>query len=145
MTQKTMGGAAGDFIVHMESPQKCLTYGHVTAPASGNGDGHVVADVVAYPLKASNVLAKAGEEASVVAFIIAGEPIDLADGIASSGVPYYTILSKFDGVVLNQDALPAKDCQATQGTFTKADIVTAITALNGKFVEEPDNQSTQTS
>lgn len=145
MTQKTLGGVAGDFLIHMESPQKCLTYGHVTAPSSGTGDGHVVDNVVAYPLKANNVLAKAGEEASVVAFLIAGEPISLADGIATSGVPYYTILSAFDGVVLNKDALPAKDCQATQGTFDKDAIETALELLGAKFVTEPDNQSEQTS
>lgn len=144
MTQKTLGGVAGDFIVHMESPQKCLTYGHVTAPAAG-GD-FAKANIVAYPLLASNVLAKAGDEANVVAFLIAGEPISaLGNNESTTGVPYYTILSKFDGVVLNEDAIPTTDAAATPGTFNKTNIKAATGLADVKWVAEPDNQSEQTS
>ena len=144
MTQKTLGGAAGDFLVHMESPQKCLTYGQVTAPASGGAHTVTAAKIVAYPLLASNVLAKAGDEASIVAFLIAGEPISLANNASTTG-PLYTILDDFDGVVLNEDMLPTTDCQATPGTFNKTNIKTALTTLGVKWVDEADNQEEQTS
>lgn len=148
MTQKKLSeveGAAGDFIVHMESPQKCLTYGHVTTPAAA--DTYVLDNVLAYPLKANNVLAVAGEEASVVAFLIAGEAISSAEGVTTTG-PYYTILDNFDGVVLNEDMLPVHDCATPQGHFNAANIKTALAAIDAalpKWVDEPEKQTEQTS
>lgn len=145
MTQQYTGGVAGDFIVHMESPQKCLTYGHVTAPAAGGDHAIAKSKITAYPLLANNVLAKAGDEANIVAFLIAGEAISaLGDGESTSGVPYYTILSKFDGVVLNEDMLPTTDCAASPGTFNKTNIKSATGLADVKWVDEADYQEEQT-
>lgn len=141
MTEKTLTGRGGDFLIHMESPQKCLNYGQITMPSSGGA--HSIDNVTAYPLKASNVLAIQGEESSVVAFLIAGEPVDeVADDATTTG-PLYLILDDFDGVVLNENMLPTSDCQAIPGTLTPATIKTAIEALGGKFVDEPTNTETQ--
>src|SRR5574343_293542 len=137
MTQTTLGGCAGDFVLHIESPQKCLTYGQVTAPASGGAHTVAAGSIVAYPLLASNVLAKAGDEASIVAFLIAGEAISLANNASTTG-PLYTILNGFDGVVLNEDMLPTSDCAATPGTFNKTNIKTALATLGVKWVDEPE-------
>jgi hypothetical protein len=146
MVQKSLGGSAGDFVLHHESLQKCLTYGQVTAPASG-GD-FAKTNMTAYPLLASNVLAKSGDEASVVAFVIYGEPISaLGNGESTTG-PLYTILNIFDGVVLNKNALPTNDAAATPAAFDKDAIETAIEAITpGAFARveaEPTNTSTQT-
>jgi hypothetical protein len=143
MAQKTLGGAAGDFLVHMESPQRCLTYGQITAPGSGGAFTLTAAKVVAFPLLANNVLAKAGDEASVVAFLIAGEAATLANSASTTG-PLYTILSGFDGVVLNEDKLPTTDVAASPGTFNKTNLKAALVTLGVKWVDEADQQETQT-
>ena len=148
MTQKTLGGAAGDFIVHMESPQKCLTYGQITMPASGGAHALTAAQLVGYPLKASNVLAIAGEEASVVAFIVAGEAFSAKANDAVTTGPLYTILNYFDGCVLNEDAVQTADCAATPGTFNLANIKTALAGIDAalpKWVDEAEQQTEQTS
>jgi hypothetical protein len=140
MTQKFLSdydGAAGDFILHMESPQKCLTYGQITMPASGQH--HALTNVVAYPLITGSRLAISGQEASVVAFLIAGEPFsEKTDNAVTTG-PLYTILDNFDGVVLNEDMIPLYDCQDTPIAFvTVAAIVAAAKVLGAKFVDEPE-------
>lgn len=145
MTQLTIGKRMGDFLIHMESLQKCLTYGQLTMPAAGGA--HTCADVVGLPLKASNVVAKATEEASVVAFVVAGEPFSaLANDAVTTG-PLYTILNRWDGVVINQDQMMAYDTQATPAAYTNATIRSTLLAITTgaipKFVTEPTNKTTQ--
>lgn len=146
MTQLSLGQRTGDFLIHIESPQKNFTYGQLTMP--GSGGPHTKANVVGLPLKANNVVALATEEASVVAFVAAGEPLDaVANGAATTG-PLYTIIDRWDGVVINQDAMMTTDTQATPVAYTNATIRTTLAALTTgatpKFVEEPDNQTEQT-
>lgn len=144
MTQKTLGGSAGDFVLHIESPQKCLTYGQVTMPGSGGAHTLTAEQIIAYPILASNVLAKAGDEASIVGFLIAGEAISAKANGASTTGPLYTILNGFDGVVLNEDMLPVHDCAATPGHFNATNIKTALATLGVKWVDEPEKISEQT-
>lgn len=145
MTQQSSNKRMGDFLIHMESLQKCLTYGQLTMPAAGGP--HTVANVVGLPLKANNVIAKATEEASVVAFVVAGEPIiAIADGESTTG-PLYTILNRWDGVVINQDKMKTYDSQATPVAYTNATIRSTLAAITTgaipKFVSQPTNVSTQ--
>lgn len=146
MTQLSLGQRAGDFLIHYESPQKNFTYGQLTMPASGGP--HTKTNVVGLPLSSTNVVLLATGEASVSKFVIAGEPIDaLANDAVTTG-PLYTILDRWDGVVINQDAMMEYDTQATPVAYTNATIRTTLAALTTgatpKFVEEPDNQSEQT-
>ena len=137
----TMTGRAGDFVLHMESEKKCLKSGQLTMPASGGP--HTLADVTAYPLKASNVLALATEEASVVAFAVRGPKITaLANDANTAVVNGYAIINLWDGVVLNRSVLPANDVAGTG--FTIATIVSTLEALGVKFLTEPTKSTEQT-
>ena len=148
MTQKTLGGRAGDFLVHMESPQKCLTYGQITMPASGGTHTLTADQIPGYPIMAGNVLAISGGEASIIGFLVAGEAFSAKANDAVTTGPLYTILQYFDGVVLNEDAMQIADCQATPGVISLANTKTALAAIDAavpKWVDEPEKITTQTS
>ena len=136
MPESRLGHRAGDFLIHIESEQRCLISGQLTAPATPPFLSLTDGNVTAYPLLVNNVLAKAADAASVVAFVIWGRAVnDLAAGTDTDAVPEYTILNDFTGAVLNEDAIPANDMEGNP--FTIATIVTAIEALGAKFVQEP--------
>ena len=141
MAESRLGGRAGDLIVHVESPQKCFGGGQVTAPATPATLS--LDNVAAYPVLAGAVLAKAGDEANVIGFLLWGRSIkDLAAAASTTAVPEYTWIDTFDGAVLNENAIPANDFEGN--AFTLATIKGAAALANVKWVAEPTKTSTQT-
>lgn len=131
----------GDFLVHIESMVKCLNYGQITMPAAGGPHTLTVNQILAYPLLAANVLAVAGDEANIVAFLIAGDAFeDLVDGYATIG-PLYTVIDDFTGAVLNSDTIQAAD--SVGAAFNIANIMAAAGLADVKWVTEPVNTEEQ--
>jgi hypothetical protein len=141
MPTSRLGKRGGDFLVHIESPQKCLGEGQLTAPTGK--DVTNLNDVTAYPVLAGAVLAVAGDEANIIGFVIWGNSIaSLAGDAATAEVPPYTWIDAFDGAVLNENAIPLVDFEGAD--FTLADIKAAAALANVKWVAEPVKTSTQT-
>jgi hypothetical protein len=141
MAESRLGNRGGDLLIHIESEQRCLTSGQITAaatPALTN-----IPNVCGLPLLAANVIALATEEASVVALAVWGRAInDLAADGDTAAVPPYTIIDDFTGAVINQNAIALADPAGT--SYTLATIVTALEALGAKVVAEPVKTTTQT-
>ena len=138
-----LGPRGGDFLVHIESAQKCLSSSQLTMPASGGP--HSYDQIVAVPLAAGGVLALVAGVADIVAFAVYGPPIDgLADAAVTGAVPEYTIIDDFTGAVLNESALPATDSAGTPWVVANIKLATALVAAGVKWVANPVKTSTQT-
>lgn len=140
---KRLGNRGGDFLIHIESEQKCLSSTQITGKTAAATIVEIT-DIVAIPL-VGNEPAYQGDEASVDGFIIWGNPIrNLVADASTAEIPPYTIIDAFDGAVLNQSVIPLADPAGAAWTGGVAAIVTAVTALGAKFVTEPTKTSTQT-
>jgi len=135
----------GDLLLGKISSNFNFASGQLTAPGSGGVWNFYLDQVAGYPLLASNVLAIATDEASVVALLVFGNRLDdLADSASTTEVPQYTILNDFTGVVINKDVIATKDASLAATAFTLATIVTALEALGAKVVTGPTKSTTQT-
>ena len=126
-TGKFLQGRAGDFLVHIESPQRNLdTLDELT--------GAVGMDAVkgsVYPADGGVAIAPGGVLTGVDMFVIAGPPpANAATATGSPAFPY-TIINDFTGAVLNESVLAAAGYDSTDITAIKA----AVTGA--KWVSDP--------
>lgn len=143
MTTLSQGRSAGDLVVHMESSEYCTTSATVKGQhTSGTLD---LADPVNYPVILSGTqykLAKSGDEASVVGFIMQGPPIeDLAVDTATKATQPYQIL-KNPPAILNKDKIPTTDYNGA--SFNVTTMVTALKTLKFEVRTEATKSTTQT-
>ena len=132
MTFETSGkflqGLAGDFLVHIESAQKCLDT--KTSITGASGAGAIKGSII--PIDDDVVIAPGGLVAGIDGFIVAGPPV--ADAATATGSPAdpYTVINDFTGAVLNESALVAAGYSADLAG------IKAAAALAGvKWVAEP--------
>jgi hypothetical protein len=131
MTFETSGkflqGRAGDFLVHVESTQRCLnTLATITGAV---GMGAVKGEV--YPLDGGVAIAPGGVLTGVDAFVLQGPPPANAATTTGSPADPYTVIDDFTGAVLNESVLAAAGYDST-------DITAIKTAVSGaKWVADP--------
>jgi len=129
-----LGTRGGDLVVHIESMQKCFNSTVLTGHAATNTAAKA-GSPTGYGLVAG-VPVEQGEEASIDAFIVFGDPIPaLAAAATSPANAPYTIIDNFDGAVLNEDAVQLVDVNGA--ALTLATIKGAAALADVKWVSEP--------
>lgn len=151
MAVKTSVLVGGDVLIHRESAQKNMVSGTLKFPAAGGP--HNLPQVAGYPAvydattKVFTLVQNNGtgnDTPDTNCLLIHGEPLSaVADGFATPKSSLYSAVNKGDGVVINKDAIPLVDTLATPGTLVQSEIITALEALNFKFVSEPVKKTTQ--
>ncbi len=105
-----------------------------------------ISDPIGYPVRYNSgdwELIVAGDEADADGVIVEGDPIEALDAAATTA-GLYAILARGPAVI-DADQIASADSEAA--TFTVADIVAALEALNAPIIckSEPTKSSTQTS
>ena len=147
MAVSTLGKRGGDFVVHVESPQKCFNTATLTLDTGGADGGGMASQIAGVPgvLSAGifTPVLPAGQ-ANTNAFLVHGPFVEdgTAAGAGINDSYKYTIIDNFDGAVLNEDMVATTD--PVGAALTLATIKGASALANVKWVSEPTKKSTQT-
>ena len=133
----------GDLILHMSNPLYCLTEAIIR---NATGASVMIEDVVGFPLKlgdngADYKLAKAGDEANVIALLVAGPNGRASETLANNtNSPTKWTVLKNAPCIINQNKIRTTDFAGD--AFTIATIVTALKALKWEVREECEKEET---
>lgn len=145
MANSILEKRGGDFVVHVESFQKCFDTVTVTLAVdmdSAEYAGGVAGTPGTITAGAFTPVAVAAQ-GTADAFLVSGPGIaqGTAAGAAINDGAKYTAINVYDGAVLNQDALKSEDPAAA--AYTAATIIANVTAA--KWVTESTKKSEQQS
>jgi hypothetical protein len=144
MANKTQPKTIGDILLAHISDEYNFSSGTLKMPASGTP--HNVPQVAGMPGVWNNstkvlTLSLNAAIGDATALVVAGPALSAQANDAATTVKY-TILTNFNGVVLNKNGIPLVDSAGT--TITLATLVTALETLGAKVIIDPAKKTTQT-